>query len=185
MRTRFAIIGRGFAGWHAAGVQGENSVSVSGAELRDTPWPHGGVKRGLLNDAPAGTPVYDAAHLEAMDAGSAFVAWVCSHGASGYTPELTAQQIASLRAAVPGVRFGVVRGRGQDKRIEWEPDNRPLEPWEQVQIDVIRRTTAECAPEFVEFIDKHTATPAAWRECREAMREIVERRKREKDGNHG
>lgn len=127
-KLKIAILGRGFCEWHAAGVEDDAQVSISGAELLDTPWAHGGVKRGLLQDAEDGTPVYDARHLAVVPedrpfvtwAGRAFVAWVCSTSENGYTPEGAAAVIASLRAKVPGIKIGVVRGRGKSKRIEWE-----------------------------------------------------------------
>ena len=120
MKTTFYIVGRGLADWHAAGVDGEgNKMSVSGGDLEDTPWPYGGVKRGLLKDAPAGTPVYDAHDLTG-DACHAFIDWVFTRAGDGYTSEMAAELIAGLRASVPGIKLGVVRGRGKSKRVEWE-----------------------------------------------------------------
>jgi hypothetical protein len=55
--TRWHVIGRGFAGWHAAGV----NVTSSGGDLDPRPWHAGGMTRGYLQDAIDGALVYDAA----------------------------------------------------------------------------------------------------------------------------
>lgn len=57
------VIGRGFAGWHAA----KHNVSSSGGDLLPTTFWTGKVCPGYLAEAAEGALVYDAAHLEADD----------------------------------------------------------------------------------------------------------------------
>ena len=57
-RTTYYMIGRGFAGWHASGLDGGNRTSLSGYDMGDEPPAH------ILKEAAEGALVYCAAHLE-------------------------------------------------------------------------------------------------------------------------
>lgn len=50
------VIGRGFAGWHARGI----NVSSSGGDLEPRPWGAGGMTTGYLSEAIDGCLIYDA-----------------------------------------------------------------------------------------------------------------------------
>ena len=64
--TRWYVIGRGFAGWHAEGI----NVSSSGGNLMPYTYWTGEQCTGYLAEAAEGCLVYDAEHLEKDDAAS-------------------------------------------------------------------------------------------------------------------
>ena len=61
------VIGRGFAGWHATGI----NTSESGGNLNDYRW-NDGMTKGYLSNAIEGALVYDAKHLEQTDSAKDF-----------------------------------------------------------------------------------------------------------------
>mgnify|MGYP001589621265 CR=1 FL=1 len=64
MKTRWAVIGRGFNGWHAAAP----NVTSSGGHLDDYLW-RGEPTTGYASEAAEGALVYDAEACEADEAG--------------------------------------------------------------------------------------------------------------------
>jgi len=54
------IIGRGWNGWHAKGID----VSSSGGDLQPRPWHAGGMTTGYLEEAVEGALVYDASEAD-------------------------------------------------------------------------------------------------------------------------
>lgn len=148
MRDTITVIGRGQAGWHADGVTADgNRFSVTGGDLLSRPWSDGSRVPGVLASAKPGTPVYDAAGADdaafvrwvlSADAtrlgphlppGTMAPQWPypasdavpCADPASvpdgaKVAPDL---YVRLLTSRVPGVRTGVVAGRGKTLRVEW------------------------------------------------------------------
>ena len=111
-RTRWALIGRGFAGWHADGVPEVTATSTTTCRgsgcYAATP--------SYAADAIEGAPVYDAAHLRGTDGAAAFCVWVYGPDSTLGSQGKVSEHVAALRAAVPGVRFGRVSGG----RVVWD-----------------------------------------------------------------
>ena len=133
------LIGRGFNGWHAAGIDEDgNSFRSSGGRLDDYTYWTGQECYGYLSEAREGCFVYDAEHLEGMEeeAFTRFIfrgpmaeAKITHDYAEGFVNEHVAladcggtdfvspaSYIKLLRERVLGIKLGIVRG-GQ---IVWE-----------------------------------------------------------------
>lgn len=129
----WGLIGRGLVGWHAAAV----NVTSSGGHLDPEVWRTcGHITPGYAQQAPDGTPVYDASEADA----DAFAHFVIAgpmvnpalqgdevHGIMGFRggadtePRAldnvsVARYLRMLRERVPGVRFGTVRNGA----VEWD-----------------------------------------------------------------
>ena len=64
MEAKYHLIGRGFAGWHATGVENGNEVRSSGGNIDPYKYWAGQDCLGYRQEAIEGALVYDAAHLE-------------------------------------------------------------------------------------------------------------------------
>ena len=130
-RTRWALIGRGFAGWHA--VNADASVRSSGGDIADGIW-YGKPNPGYLSDAISGALVYDASGAEDNEESArAFIRLVIGgpmvtpeiprgsrdrfvSGKDGCLDSIGAEDFADLLRAIPGVKIGrVVNGS-----VTWE-----------------------------------------------------------------
>lgn len=122
-RTQWHIIGRGLNGWHAAAPL----VSSSGGSLDPYVWHGNGTQQpGYAREAIDGCPVYDASEADV----SAFSRFIISgpmcepalpadgwrkFGHDDDEPKSldtvgVGRYLAMLRAAVPGVRYGIIHG---------------------------------------------------------------------------
>lgn len=137
---RNLLIGRGFNGWHALGIDETGcSFRSSGGSLDDYTYWTGKECHGYLSEAREGCLVYDAEHLDGRDGGEAFARFIFrgpmaeariehdyADGMYGETRSLRdctgsdfvspASYIKLLRERVPGIKLGVVR----DGQIQWE-----------------------------------------------------------------
>lgn len=141
-RTRWSIIGRGLAGWHASAAD-EYSTRSSGGDLERLPW-YTEKHRSYLEDAAPGCLVYDARPCEADPvAAEAFIRMVIggpmvdpSLPPGTYTEPFEYPKVPrpvngtamralhsvatdvyeSMLRQIPGIRIGHVKGH----RVEWE-----------------------------------------------------------------
>ena len=132
-KNEWFVIGRGFAGWHAKGV----NVRSSGGDIVPRTYWTGARMASYLEDAVDGALVYDAEALEGTDAESAFTRQVVSgpmcdpslppDGVLRYCEPTDGKEFTSFDMVgvavfervlrqIKGIKIGHVR----DGAIEWE-----------------------------------------------------------------
>jgi hypothetical protein len=123
-RLRWMLIGRCLAGWHALGLEGRNTVSVTTYDVGPEPPEH------LVREAEIGAWVYDASSADQAAVHRQVIAGPIpspqvaldfeGEGLRSMSHVGVAVYVRELRRACPGTRVGRVLMHRDERVVQWE-----------------------------------------------------------------